>query len=110
MVLAGTGTGILTAGYFLQKWLPHTPYGSRIILAPPAEEEAEVINQREMLLNLSGLLGQQGVTTTPLFPGGKARFGDDIVDVLSDGDVIERGKTVEVVEVRGNRVVVREIA
>jgi membrane-bound serine protease (ClpP class) len=110
LVIAGTGLGILTAGYLLQKWLPHTAYANRIILAPPADEEAETINQREMLLNLTGLLGQQGVTTTPLFPGGKARFGDDVVDVLSDGDVIERGQNVEVIEVRGNRVVVREIS
>ncbi|MCC6125546.1 MAG: hypothetical protein IT426_11330 [Pirellulales bacterium] len=110
LVIAGTGMGILAAGYFLQKWLPHTPYASRIILAPPADEEAEAINRREMLVNLTSLLGQTGVTTTPLFPGGKARFGDEIVDVLSDGEVIERGKTVEVVEVRGNRVLVREIS
>ena len=109
LIIAGTGGGILAAGYFLQKWLPHTPYANRMILAPPVDEEAEAINQREMLLNLTGLVGQQGVTTTPLFPGGKARFGDEIVDVLSDGDVIERGKTVEVVEVRGNRVLVREV-
>jgi membrane-bound serine protease (ClpP class) len=110
LVIAGTGIGILAAGYSLQKWLPHTPYANRMILAPPAEEEAEVIHQREMLLNLTGLLGQHGVTTTPLFPGGKARIGDDVVDVLSDGEVIERGKTVEVVEVRGNKVVVREVS
>lgn len=110
LVIAGTGLGILGAGYLLQKYLPYTAYANRIILAPPADEEAEAINQREMLLNLTGLLGQQGVTTTPLFPGGKARFGDDVVDVLSDGDVIERGKNVEVIEVRGNRVVVREIS
>jgi membrane-bound serine protease (ClpP class) len=109
LVIAGTGMGILAAGYFLQKWLPRTPYANRIILAPPADEEAEAIHRREMLVNLTGLLGQHGATTTPLFPGGKARFGDEIVDVLSDGEVIERGKAVEVVEVRGNRVLVREV-
>jgi membrane-bound ClpP family serine protease len=110
LVIACTGVGILVAGFLLQKWLPHTAYGSRIILAPPADEEAEAIHHREMLMNLGDLLGQHGTTTTPLFPGGKARFGDDVIDVLSDGDVIERGKTVEVVEVRGNRVVVREVS
>jgi membrane-bound ClpP family serine protease len=109
MVIAGSGIGVLIAGFFLRKWLPYTPYANRIILAPPAGEEAELIHQREMLLQVSELVGKHGVTTTPLFPGGKARFGDDVVDVLSEGEVIERGKTVEVVEVRGNRVVVREV-
>ncbi len=42
-------------------------------------------------------------------PAGKARFGDSVVDVIADGEMIEPGKTVEVVEVRGNRVLVREI-
>jgi membrane-bound ClpP family serine protease len=108
-VIAGTGAGVMIAGFLLRKWLPYTPYANRIILAPPVGEEAELIHQREMLLQVAELVGQQGVTVTPLFPGGKARFGDDVVDVLSDGDVIERGRTVEVIEVRGNRVVVREV-
>jgi membrane-bound ClpP family serine protease len=49
------------------------------------------------------------MTTTPLLPGGKARFDDDVLDVSSDGEVIERGMMVEVIEVRGNRVFVRAI-
>ena len=56
------------------------------------------------------LLGCQGVTTTPLLPSGKARFGDEMVDVIADGEVIERNQPVRVVEVRGNRVLVRQVA
>ena len=80
-----------------------------MILAPPEEEEREIISHRELLVDLHKLLGAQGVTTTPLMPGGKARFGNSLVDVIADGEMIERGKPIEVVEVRGNRVLVREI-
>ena len=92
-----------------RKWLPNAPIMSHIILSPPEEEERETISRRELLVDLHELVGTQGVTSTPLMPAGKARFGDAVIDVIADGDVIEPGKSVEVVEVRGNRVVVREI-
>jgi membrane-bound ClpP family serine protease len=60
-----------------------------------------------MLVDLDNLLGQQGLTTTPLSPAGKARFGNHLVDVISTGEFIARDSHVEVAEVHGNRVVVR---
>jgi membrane-bound ClpP family serine protease len=53
------------------------------------------------------LAGKTGITLTPLVPAGKAKFGDDIVDVVSDGELIDRGATIYVAEVLGNRVVVK---
>jgi membrane-bound serine protease (ClpP class) len=53
------------------------------------------------------LLGQQGEALTPLRPAGRARLGEDAVDVVSQGGYVERGTTVEVVHVAGNRVVVQ---
>ena len=55
------------------------------------------------------MLGTQGTTTTQLTPGGKARFVDLLVDVIADGEVIGRGATIEVVDVRGSRVLVKEV-
>ena len=34
-------------------------------------------------------------------------FGDDLLDVITDGEVVRRGATVEVVQVHGNRLVVK---
>ena len=51
----------------------------------------------------------RGTTTTQLTPSGKARFGDLLVDVIADGEVIDRGAAIEVVEVRGSRVLVQEV-
>jgi len=53
------------------------------------------------------LVGREGVTLTPLRPAGVARFGDARVDVVAMGEMIEKDRRVKVVEVKGNRVVVR---
>jgi len=53
------------------------------------------------------LIGQTGTTATMLRPAGTARFGDQIVDVVSEGTYIASGTEVTVVAVEGPRVVVR---
>ena len=52
-------------------------------------------------------LGNSGIAITPLRPAGTARFGDDLVDVVSDGGFISPDQKIVVIEVEGNRVVVR---
>jgi len=56
------------------------------------------------------LLGSTGVAETNLRPSGKGRFGDQLVDVVTEGDLIERGKPITIVEVQGSRVVVTRAA
>jgi membrane-bound serine protease (ClpP class) len=53
------------------------------------------------------LVGQQGMALTDLRPAGVARFGDDRVDVVTQGDFIATGSTIQVLRVEGNRVTVR---
>ncbi len=55
------------------------------------------------------LLGKRGVAVTVLRPAGKAEIEGELVNVETDGEYVESGKTVEVVEVSGNRVVVRKV-
>ena len=78
-----------------------------VFLAPPEGEEAKIISRREMLVDLDNLVALVGVATTPLGPSGKARFGNHLVDVISTGEFISRDSQVVVLEVHGNRVVVR---
>jgi membrane-bound serine protease (ClpP class) len=56
------------------------------------------------------LLGAMGVAETNLRPSGKGRFGDRLVDVVTEGDMIERGSPITIVEVQGSRVVVKRAA
>ncbi|MEM6691217.1 MAG: NfeD family protein [Planctomycetota bacterium] len=55
------------------------------------------------------VVGQLGTANTPLRPAGKAKFGHDIVQVISDGSVVEIGEEIRVVEVRANRIVVEPL-
>ena len=53
------------------------------------------------------LLHQTGVSFTPLRPSGVAVINGKRIDVVSEGTLIERGKSVKVIAVEGSRVVVR---
>lgn len=55
------------------------------------------------------LLGQVGITLTPLRPSGFAKFGDRKEDVVSEGEIISRGEEVKVIHVEGMRVVVKRV-
>lgn len=57
---------------------------------------------------LSALIGLSGTAVTALRPSGRARIGERVVDVVTDGGFIPVGAAVEVLQVHGNRVVVHE--
>ena len=61
-------------------------------------------------VGLAGLASKSGVAQTPLRPSGRAQFGEQFVDVVTEGDFIDSGTRIEVLAVNGNRVVVQERA
>lgn len=74
------------------------PDGLNASSVPPASDE-----------NPWGVrVGDSGVALSPLRPAGKARFDASYLDVLTDGDFVERGRPVRIVEIQGSRIVVRE--
>jgi membrane-bound ClpP family serine protease len=109
LMIAGVTVGTFVAALLLNYYLPHAPMLGRVMLAPPSDEETALIDRRAALVDYgSDLVGAQGITITPLVPSGKARFGDRLLDVMADGgEAIPRGAAVEIVEVHGNRVLVR---
>lgn len=96
--ILGTAAGVAVLGIVLRRWLPATPILRDMVLEPPEEDGPED--------DLEGLLGRVGTTTTRLAPAGKARIGDLVRDVASDGPLVEPGTAVRVVDVRGGRVIV----
>jgi len=108
MVLAASG-GFLAGIFFIRKYLTTMPMFRRIMLNPPGSDESvspEQREQRESMVNWSHLVGKSGTTTTPLVPAGKAQIGNDLMDVITDGRMVDRNQAIRVVEVVGNRVIV----
>lgn len=58
----------------------------------------------------AGLVGKEGRAATTLRPAGKAEIDGRILYVEADGAFVEEGARIEVVRVRGNRIVVRGAA
>jgi len=54
-------------------------------------------------------VGQTGVALTMLRPAGTAQFGSARVDVVTDGQYVDAGASLRVVELSGGRVVVEKI-
>jgi hypothetical protein len=54
-------------------------------------------------------VGQVGVTTSPLRPGGKARFGDQILDVISQGELVASRPKVRIIGHSGSEAIVEVI-
>ena len=109
LTIAAAALGTIVIAVVLRSHLPRSRLFGNFMLEPPQGEEAATISRREALVNFHDLIGTHGTTTTQLTPCGKARFDDQLVDVIADGEVIGRGATIEVVEVHGSRVLVREV-
>jgi len=54
-------------------------------------------------------MGDIGEVVSTLRPTGKARFGDAIVDVVAEADFLDKGTKVQIIEIHGNRVVVKAL-
>ena len=57
----------------------------------------------------AALLGAIGEAATNLRPAGKAHFADAYVDVVAEGSNVLAGARVQVIEIEGNRIVVKEV-
>lgn len=107
------GLGGFMAGVaILSRYLPRIKFLSGLILAQtlvpaggvgarPSETRPPESTEPELEI------GHVGVALTKLRPSGKARFGDAVVDVVATAEFLDVGTNVQIIEIHGNRVVVR---
>lgn len=103
--------GFVILAMVLSRYLPKMSFLGGLILAPSAakrgdEMEANITAAPEALAQALKP-GDIGEVVSRLRPAGKARFGEAIVDVVSAGEFIEIGEKVQIITIRGNRVVVK---
>jgi len=91
---------------FALKIFPKTPIGKYFSLNGPTFHRKEAQATEE---GIDELIDKTGETITPLHPSGIALIEDMRVDVVTRGEMIEKGASVVVIKVEGNRIVVEEI-
>ncbi len=89
------------------KWWPRTPLGRRVLLDVPDEEDLKPHDPE--LEALKQLVGQVARARSPMLPSGAIEVNGRVYDALSQGVAIDPGQWVRIVEVKGNRIVVRPL-
>ncbi len=120
--LFGSLFTVIVLAILMNYFLPRIPFLNRMILVPegyaddPGAEprlKPELMNSPQSIHSVSEfgqLLGLQGKAISVLRPAGKVRLNDHLYDVTSNGPFIKEGQTIEVIQVEGNNIVVREIS
>ncbi len=116
VVLASSGLLFLVAAGLLSHYFNMLPVVRSLVLETPGtaadssgltEKGAKIGANEQRRYQLQA--GDWGIADSQLRPAGKARFGEHYVDVVADGLFVEKGRPIRIIEVSGNRVVVREI-
>jgi membrane-bound serine protease (ClpP class) len=109
MFIAILGSFVVIA--MLARYLPRTSVYRRFALMdsnPPGPSLA--VAPRQFATALALAPGMQGTAVTVLRPSGKARFSDQVVDVVTGGEFIASETPVTVIQTDGMRIVVRSAA
>ena len=98
IAFVGSAVGVV----ILSRLLPRTPlYGALV-----SQSASGVVSERIVSEQQAASQGQVGVAISVLRPGGKAQFGDRILDVISQGDMVARGRKVKIISHSGREAVV----
>jgi len=97
LILAVSGVGVFGLGIIF----------SRMLEKMGKPKDVVTVQETERLANYDNLVGQRGIAATRLVPAGKARIGNELYDVVSDGNLIEKDQPLEIVQVIGYKIVVK---
>ena len=97
------GVILLLLWFFLV--FPKTSMGRQFIL----ETESSAANGFVAVDDKSAYIGKTGITLTMLRPSGIAKIDDERVDVMTDGEFVEKGVKIKVVKARQGGMIVTPI-
>jgi len=118
LVMVLTACMFAATAVFLSRRFGTLPVLRRLMLTPPEfgrteEPAAPSVVQRSTVVSGTQesplAVGEQGVAISPLRPAGKARFGNRLADVVTDSEFVDTHSPVEIVQISGNRIVVRPV-
>ncbi|WP_442865120.1 NfeD family protein [Alkalihalobacillus sp. CinArs1] len=91
--------------YLFIKLFGYRGFFKKIVLSDSTKSEQGYVSN----VSRNELIGNEGTTVTPLRPAGIADFGDERLDVVTEGDYIPVGTTITITKVNGSRIVVRTV-
>lgn len=89
----------------LARFLPKTSFYHQLV----SQTASGVSSVAAVEEQLQVRVGQTGVAISQLYPGGKARFGDQLLDVITRGELVEKGMTVKIIGHSGANAVVEAV-
>lgn len=95
----------LVAMPLVSKLLPRIPVAGKLVIAPAEVFTGAPVADASPMTRIGP--GDTGVVEAICRPVGKVRFGDDIVDAMTEGGIIETGARVCVLRREGNRLVIQ---
>lgn len=106
IAIIGSAIGLFLIYYFV---LPRTQFLGALVLTSQQKHAAGYhASEGTALAHPDWLVGRVGVAKTKLRPAGRAVFDGEPYDVMSQGDYIDPGTEVQIVEVKSNRIMVRK--
>ncbi len=106
--LAVLTAGVLFSAFLFRNEIERFLVRRQIALKPGGIDDLNELERKEAMVDWSYLLHQRGITVTRLSPSGKARFGNELISVISDGELIASNTPIKVIAVLGNNVTVAE--
>jgi membrane-bound serine protease (ClpP class) len=117
LTVMGAFLGFLVVLFVMSQTIGSIPGLGRLTLTPPplvpltadslaSGGSAVAASNRQPLWQRVNI-GDRGVTDSPLRPSGRIRIETDVADATTEGDFVESGVDVTVIDVRGTLIVVR---
>ena len=116
--LAVTVAAVIGMSIVMGKYMPTARVSSFLVFNVASDGASEVSAEPHLGAEAPGgslpedfgeLLGERGTAESVLRPTGVVSFGHRRVHVLTDGQFLQKGTLVEVIEVEGHRVVVKSV-
>jgi membrane-bound serine protease (ClpP class) len=113
IVVLGSGVASLAGIVVLSRYFGSVPVLNRLILRTPTSSDATTKGEQAKPLpptvGIQVRVGDCGIADSPLRPSGRAKVGEEYLDVVTDGSFVESGAQVRIIDISGNRIVVRQI-
>jgi len=90
----------------LARYLPRTSFYRRFALMAANPSGPSFSAPREFVTNRPISTGTRGLAMTMLRPSGKGKFGDQIIDVITEGEFISAETPIIISQIDGMRVLV----